>query len=285
MSSRLKSIISTILVAALIGMTVACSPQAASPTAAVQPTETAAIVTLKVSGSGSVTPILSALVDEFHTDNPGYAMEVLQGSDTGDAVRGTVEGVLNFAAMSRLPKESETEQEIEFVQFGTSSTAVYVHPDVGVTELTSAQVTGLFDGSITNWSEVGGADEEVIIYIRDPDESNTVQLRSQFIGEIDFAEAAQLMNSQTDMQNSVQSITGAIGYGTWATVVSNKAKVTSLTIDEIGVDNPTEALTSIMGIGYLKKDKETIQAVIDWLLSANGRAALESVGVQPTTQS
>lgn len=256
----------------------ACAPQ---PTATPQPTDVPPATTLSVSGSGSVTPVLAAIADEFQADNPGYVLEVLPGSDTGDAIRGTVEGVLDFAAMSRLARDSEVEQGIEFVQFGSTATAVMTHPDVGVTELTSEQLTDLFTGEITNWSEVGGADASVIIYVRDPEEGNTVDVREAFIGEAPFVDNAQLMNSQTDMQNAVASVEGALGYGTWATAVANKADVATLTIDGIGIENPSEELGSIMGIGYLADEKEAVQPIIDWLLSEDGQSALQAVGVIP----
>jgi phosphate transport system substrate-binding protein len=251
-----------------------------TPTA--QPTETAPTAeTLSVSGSGSITPVLAAIADEFQADNPGYVLEVLPGSDTGDAVRGTIEGVLSFAAMSRLPRDTEAEQGIEFAQFGGSATAVYTHPDVGVTELTAEQVAGLFTGAITNWSEVGGEDVSVIVYIRDPEEGNTVDIRETFIGDEPFADSAQQMNSQTDMQNVVESVEGAIGYGTWAAVVANDAEVASLTIDGIGTDNAPETMSIIMGVGYLASQQDNVQPLIDWLLSENGQSALEAVGVIP----
>ncbi|MBC7811423.1 MAG: substrate-binding domain-containing protein [Burkholderiales bacterium] len=266
----------TIVAIVAFALMAACAP--AAPTATPVHTE-APQTTLSVSGSGSITPVLTAIADEFQAANPGYVLEVLPGSDTGDAVRGTIEGVLDFAAMSRLPRDTETEQGIQFVQFGSSSTAIMSHPEVGVTELTSEQLTGLFTGTITNWSEVGGIDASVIIYIRDPEEGNTVDIREAFIGEEPFVDTAQLMNSQTDMQNALSSVEGSLGYGTWATAIARDAAVTSVIIDGIGTDNPSEEIRSIMGIGYLADEQVTVQPLIDWLLSENGQTALQNVGV------
>ena len=276
----MKHMIVLMLVITVALVVTGCAQQA-TPTATVPPTEVVEVVTIKVSGSGSITPVLAAISDEFHADNPGYVLDVLPGSNTVDAIRGTISGVLDLAAMGRSPRDAEAEQGIMFVQFGTSSTVVFAHPEAGVSELTSEQLTGLFDGSVTNWSEVGGADKAVIVYIRDPEESNTVQLRTAFIGEAPFAESAQLMNSQTDMQTAVKSIGGAIGYGTWAAVVANEndTAVVPLIIDGIGIDNPLQEVISVMGIGYLADNQEKVQPIIDWLLSENGQAALQSAGV------
>jgi len=256
----------------------ACSPQAEPTPTALPPTE-APKTTLKASGSGSVTPILNAVADQFEAANPSYIIEILPGSGTGGGVRGIDEGILDFAAMSRPPKDGEAEQEVEFVQFGSSFTALMTHPVVGVTELTSEQLTDIFTGEITNWSEVDGDDVEIIIYLRDPEEGNTVDIRDAYINDVEFAESAQVLDSQTDMQNTLSSVEGAIGYGTWATALANEADIVSLTIDGIGVDNTPEDRFSMLGIGYLSDRSDDIQALIDWLLSDDGKTALEDVGV------
>ena len=110
------------------------------------------------------------------------------------------------------------------------------HPGVGVTDLTGEQVMGIFTGAITNWSEVGGPDLEIVVYVRDPEESNTSDIREAFVGENEFVAASQVMTSQTDMQNVLVSVEGAIGYGTWATALANEADVVSLVVDGQGVD-------------------------------------------------
>ncbi len=268
----------TILIALLVSI-VACTPE--QETATVVPTATAPAITLTTSGSGSVTPILAAIADEFEAENPGFVLEVLPGSGTGGGVRGIVEGTLDIAAMSRPANDSEVEQGVEFIPFGHSVTVVIAHPGVGVSDITAEQLIGIFKGEITNWSEVGGNDLSIIVYVRDPAESNTTDIRKTFIGEEPFTSAAQVMTSQTDMQDIVSGIEGAIGYGTWATIVANGTNAMNLVVDGIGVENAPESLTTIMGIGYLTDRAADFQPFIDWLVSDAGQGALQSAGVTP----
>ena len=259
----------------------ACSSEEETPTPT--PTEAVQTVNLVVSGSGSVTGVLAAIADEFEAANPGYVLEVLPGSGTGEGVTGTIDGTFDLAAMSRPARDTEAEAGIEYVQFGTSVTAIMTHPDVGVTELTGEQLKGIFTGTITNWSEVGGADLDIIVYVRDPEEGNTVDLRETFIGEDDFAASAQIMLSQNDLQNVVSSVEGAIGYGTWATALANEADVVSLSVDGMGVDNFPDTMITLMGIGYLTDRKGDVQPFIDWLASEEGQTTLTAIGVVPGT--
>lgn len=273
-----KVIIKFVLSWAII-MLAACSPQADATEIPATNVPAQAVTTFTVTGSGSVTPILSALGAKFEADNPSYALEVLAGTGTSGGVRGVIDGTLDFAAMSREPRDTEAEEGVVFKQFGTSVTAVYTHPDVGVTELTSEQLSDIFAGTITNWSEVGGEDTNIILYIRDPEEGNTVDIREEFIDDVEFAESAQLMTSQTDMQNAVSSIEGAIGYGTWATVIANDVTVTPLTIDGIGIDNTPDAMTTAMGVGYLSDRTDDLQVWLDWLESDTAQSTLQSLSI------
>lgn len=268
-----------------LGLVLSATACGAQTTPTAVPTQTPVVITLTISGSGSVTPVLAALAAPFQADNPGYVLEVLPGSDTGDGVRGTIEGVLDAAAMSRAARDTETAEGITYLQFGTSVTAVYANPATQVTELTQDQLTDIFTGQVTNWSEVGGADLGIVIYVRDPEEGNTVDLRETFLGEeadAPFSDSAQLMNSQTDMQNVVATVDGAVGYGTWASAVANEAKVVNISIDDIGIENAPESMTNVMGIGYLSAREAELQPLVSWLGSTAGQTALQALTIVPS---
>lgn len=274
----MKSLKISILLS-LLFLVAACTAQEES--VSVEPTTAPPTVNLKISGSGSVAPILGSIATEFEADNPEYRLEILPGSGTGGGVKGIIEGALDVASMSRSPKSDEAEQGIDFVKFGNSVTAIMTHPEVSITELTKEQFKDIMMGEITNWSEVGGADLDIIVYVRDPEEGNTIDIRELFIDDTNFAESVQVLDSQTDMQNTLASVEGAIGYGTWATALANNATVTTITIDGISVDNmPVEQLTT-MGIGYLTTRVDDIQPLIDWLISEKGQTVLGTIGVIP----
>lgn len=275
----MKRTIHLTLVVILLMIAAACTSDDEDPTAT--PTEAPApeSITLEVSGSGSVTPILAAIADEFEAANPGYALEVFPGSGTGGGVRGIVDGSLDVAAMSRAANEEEAGQGVQYVPFGSSVTAVITHPDVGIRDLTSEQLTGIFLGQIANWSEVGGPDMPIVVYVRDPEEGNTTDIREAYIGEAEFPESAQVMPSQTDMGNVVSTVEGAIGYGTWAAMLANEADVVSVSVDGIGVDAAPESMVTDMGIGYHSDRADDVQPLVDWLASEAGQTALEAVGI------
>lgn len=273
-----RYIVAIILILAVL---VACTP-AAEPTPTAVPQVDREVLT--ISGSGSITPILSAIRADFENDNMEIALEVLPGSGTGGGVRGLIDEVLDIAAMSREPRDSEAEEGVRFVAFGRSNDAFITHPDVTVTELTAEQVTDIFAGNITNWSEVGGEDQAIIVFVRDPEEGNTVRLREAYLGDIEFPENVTVPGSQTEMQESVSSVEGAIGYGTWATVLANEAQVSPLTIDGLSPNDEDFPANTALGIGYLESHLDDVEPLITWLSSEDGQAALNNIGVLPLSE-
>lgn len=236
-------------------------------------------VTLKVSGSGTVTVVLNTLAPDFEAATPGYKLEFLKSNSTGSGVKGILEGVLDVAAMARAPKDDETAQDIKYFELGLVSQAIVLHPTVvGVTNLTRQQIIDIFSGQITNWSEVGGPDLKIILYVRNADDSSTVQLREVILGETPFPDTAKTLISQEDMIVSVQGTPGAIGIAGWPVVLAVKAKVQTVSIDGVEVSDSAYPMLNTAGIGYLANRQSDVQPLIDWLSSTEGQSAIKALG-------
>jgi len=265
-------------------VTTACS-SAAAESAPSQVTAPKTQVVLKISGSGSTTAVLNAIKPAFEADTAGYRLEVLSGTGTGGGVKGVVQGVLDVAAMARPPQDNEAEQNVEYVEFGQAGQAIITHLDVGVSNLTAAQVEDIFSGEITNWSEVGGPDQRLILYVRDEGDSSTKALRSVFIDDTPFPElVAQVFTSQSDMLAAVAETPGSVGIATWPTALAQGAKVEAVTIDGVAPGNASYEMKSTLGIGFLADRRPDVQALIDWLRSEQGQTALGELDVITTGQ-
>jgi phosphate transport system substrate-binding protein len=229
---------------------------------------------LKISGSGSATAILNAVAPAFEADTSGYYVEVLSGSGTGGGVKGIVDGVLDVAGMARPPKPKEAEQDVAYVQFGESGVAILTHLDVNITNLSADQVKAIFSGEITNWSEVGGANQPIILYVRDEDDSSTKAIRDFVLDDAVFPETAQVFTSQGDMLIAVAGTPNSIGLGTWATARAKDAQVKAIAIDGVAPKDSAYPMTTTLGIGYLKNRQTDVRPLADWLLSEEGQMKL-----------
>lgn len=275
-SSVPAAFIAICCLALLVG---ACAPGAPAATPTSAATETPK-VTLTASGSGSVAGLLTDVKGAFEADTPGYTLNVLSGSGTGGGVKGVVEGVLDIAAMARGPKEDETSQGLQYISFGSTNVTIMVHPEVEVSDLTQDQVKAIFMGEVTNWSEVGGQDLAIIVYLRDEDESATIQLRKDIFGETPFPDTvAGVLPLSDDMLTAVEGTPGSIGFGNWIATVGSDKKVKTVTLDGYAPDVADYPVATALGIGFVEGRQEAVQPLIDWLGSEAGQAALGKLGV------
>ena len=110
-------------------------------------------VTVTVSGSSSVTPVMQVLKEEYEALNPDVTIE-LQQSDSTTGVNDAIAGTSDIGMASRALKDSELEQGVVGTVIANDGIAVIVNNENTVTGLTSEQVKGIYMGELTNWSEV-----------------------------------------------------------------------------------------------------------------------------------
>ncbi len=258
-----------------------CSAAAATESPAEVAAPQAQVV-LKVSGSGGTTPIVAALAPIFEAATPGYRIEPLTGSGTGGGVKGVLSGGLDVAAMGRAPKEEEAAQ-LEFYSFGYGSEIPVAHGDIAISDLTSAQLTAIFAGEITNWSEVGGPDQPIIVYTRRSDSTHTKMIREAFFGEASFIETAQALPGMGDMISAVEGTPGSIGYVNWPTAVAKESYLTPIAVNGLTFDASAYSAKLEIGIAYLPDREADVQPLLEWLDSEQGQSMLREFGVVSTS--
>jgi phosphate transport system substrate-binding protein len=240
------------------------------------------LVTLKASGSGTITTVLESLAPAFEAARAGYKLKVLPGNSTGIGVTGILDGALDVAAMARVPSAEETAKNIQYFEMGLVGQAIIVHPSVtNITNLSRQQITGIFSGKFTNWSDVGGPDLKIVIYIRNADDSSMKGLRKAILGETPTPDTAKTLTSQEDMLVSVKGTPGAIGIAAWVAVLATKTKVQMVAVDGAKPNDSSYPMLGSSGIGYLTDRKSDIQPLIDWLSSTKGQAELLQLGFVP----
>ena len=138
-------------------------------TLCIQPVMAQSIV---VDGSTTVGPIAKAFAEYFMALNPDINVTVSE-SGSGNGAKGLVNKTCDVAAMSRPMKDSEFGaaagkgiQPVAHV-VALDGLPLLVHPANSVDNLTVEQVRAIFKGEITNWSEVGGPNRDIVTISRD----------------------------------------------------------------------------------------------------------------------
>ena len=161
-----------LLLAAIMVLTVAIS--ACAPAAIEAPAAEAAEdveleeQTLSIAGSTTVLPIAEKAAEAFMDANPNIVVEVAGGgSSTG--VTSVGESTVDIGNASRAIKDSEFEQfpDLQVFTIAYDGIAIVTHQDISLLNLEVEDVRAIFAGEITNYSEVGGPDAEIVVVSRE----------------------------------------------------------------------------------------------------------------------
>ena len=239
----------------------------------------------RVVGTGDGMDVLTALGAAYTADNPGSIVVIPPsiGSGGGIAAVGSEKEILGRIARPLSP----TERELGLVAtpvFRLSS-AIYVHPSVGITGLTSEQLKDIYAGQITNWSEVGGSDLRIKVVRREEADSTLLVLRQSMPGwaQLEITERSKMALTTQESIETVRKVRGAIGFGPFTKLLEPETRV--LTIDG---KHPTDPhYPSAVTVSYIhKKTTVTPEAltIIDYARSEKAGALLQAMGAVPVAE-
>ncbi|QCJ43477.1 phosphate ABC transporter substrate-binding protein [Bacillus sp. S3] len=190
---------------------------------------------LSISGSSAMQPLVAAAAEEFMAENPKVDIQV-QAGGSGTGLSQVAEGSVQIGNSDVFAEEKEgipADQLVDHKVAVVGMTAA-VNPKVGIKDIKKDDLIKVFTGKITNWKELGGADQKIVLVNR-PDSSGTRAIFNKFA--LDGATPAEGITE--DSSNTVKKIIneteGAIGYLAFSYFTDDS--VTPLAID--GVE-PTE---------------------------------------------
>jgi phosphate transport system substrate-binding protein len=244
--------------------------------------------TITAAGSSALKPLVDEAADAFSEANPDVSITVDAGG-SGEGLKQVSEGTVTIGnsdveASEKL--DASAAEELVDHQVCVVTMAPIVNKDVtesGVTDLTKDQLIKIFTGEITNWSEVGGADEDIVLVTR-PTSSGTRATFQKYA--LDGNEEASNASMETDdsgvLLQNVQDTKGAIGYVALSYLVDND-DVDTLSID--GVEPTLENTYSgdwkvwTFEHMYTKGDAdEANQAFIDYIMGEKFGKKMEKLG-------
>ena len=234
-------------------------------------------------GSTSMEKVIGALKETFEGENAGVEVTYNPtGSSSG--ITAVAEGRCDIGLSSRNLKDSEKEQGLVGTVLAYDGIAVIVNPENTVEDLTVEQIAAIYTGEITNWSEVGGIDAEIVLIGRDAS-SGTRSGFEEIVGVEDASLYRQELTSNGDVLTTVASNPGAIGYASVATV---KDTVKTLKVNGVAPTNDSvkDGSYAIQRPFVLITKEgtaltETAQAFFDFITSEAAREVITAAGVVP----
>jgi len=169
--------------------------------------------TLKVTGSTTVLPVAQAAADAFGMDHATADIQVT-GGGSSVGVQSIGEGTADIGMSSRdLKAEEQTRYpDLVVTTIANDGIGVIVHPENTVSGLTIAQVREIYAGNTTNWKEVGGPDEVIVVVGRDSASGTREFFFETVMKKQNFIPTQLEKNSNGAVKQTVTQTPGAIGY-------------------------------------------------------------------------
>jgi phosphate transport system substrate-binding protein len=164
---------------------------------------------LTMTGSSSVAPLVSEIARRFETKHPGVRIDV----QTGGSTRGLTDARAGRADIG-MASRAMTAEEADLIAYpiAVDGIACIVHRSNPVTMLSKEQVTGIFSGTITNWSAVGGPDRRIVVVNKAAGRSTLELFLHHFALKADQIKAEVVIGDNAQGIKTVAGSADAIGY-------------------------------------------------------------------------
>ena len=172
--------------------------------------------TVSTDGSTSMEKVIGALGEAFEAENSGTTF-TYNPTGSGSGITAVLEGRCDIGLSSRALKDDEKAQGLTETVLAYDGIAIIVNPENTVEDLTVEQIASIYTGEVTNWSEVGGADGEIVLIGREAG-SGTRDGFESITGTKDACKYRQELTSTGDVITTVANNPNAIGYTSLASV-------------------------------------------------------------------
>jgi phosphate transport system substrate-binding protein len=193
---------------------------------------------ITIKGSDTMVHLVSNWAEEFMKSHPDIEVGVT-GGGSGTGIAALINGTTEICAASREMKEKEKEQAgakghtPKEVIVARDGIAIVVNPKNPVSELDIQQLSQIFTGALTNWNQIGGGKEEILVFSRESSSGTYVFFQEHVLKNKDYTPKAKLMSATSAIIESVSTDKGAIGYVGlgYALAAKDKVKIVSVKAD------------------------------------------------------
>ncbi|MCR5785718.1 MAG: phosphate ABC transporter substrate-binding protein [Eubacterium sp.] len=238
--------------------------------------------TLALAGSTSMEKLCEALSEGFMEKYPGVTVTVeYTGSSAG--IESLVQGSVDIGDASRNLEDGELESGAVENIVAIDGIAVITNTENTVENLTKDQLISIYTGEITNWSELGGSDEAIVVIGREAG-SGTRGAFEELLEIEDVCAYAQELDSTGAVLAKVASTPGSIGYVSLDAVDESVLSMTldgvAATEENIVAGDYTLSRPFVMAtMGEITEQNEVVQAWFEYINSEEGSEVVSGVGL------
>lgn len=204
-----------------------CSDQA-------KPEGIEAAVSIQVAASEAAMPLVGVLAEEARKTTPPLELNLLPPSHSGGALAAVLTADADMAVLTRQPRDDEMTDDLVYMQLARDGLVFATHPGTGVADLSSSDLQAIYAGEVTNWSQLGGRNVQIVVLDRPEHSSPKFVLRNTVFGpDLVITSNASELERPGMMDISLATIPGTIGYTSLGGAISGDLQINILALDGV----------------------------------------------------
>lgn len=254
-----------------------------------------------VDGAAAVFPVYSAFVNATYPQTVELYDGTFEYNNTVGGYMFLAEKQTDiffgaYPSDDQIAYAAEMRTEFEYTPIGSEAFVFFVHKDNPIDSLTVEQIQGIYSGEITNWKEVGGANEKIVAFQRNKGSGSQSMLNrfmdGKAIMKAPSEQVIDLMSGIIERVSDYKSTTASIGFS-FRYYVEGIIQNPDIKIISIGGVAPTienikngsyPVTTPLYAVTYKGNKNKNVHRLIEWILSEEGQEIIEKTGYAGVTK-
>ena len=235
--------------------------------------------TITAVGSTALQPLAEAAAEQFMEENSGVQITV-QGGGSGTGITQIVQGAVQIGNSDVFAEEKvENPDDVDKIKDNkvcVVGMGPVVNPDVTIDDITLEDLAKIFTGEVTNWSEVGGADEDIVVINRQSGSGTRSVFEAAVFTDGQEAGTFQEQDSSGTVVQMVSQTPGAISYLAFSYFSDD---VKALSVDGVApeaanVEDNSWVIWAYEHMYTAAQPDEATQAFIDYMMGDEVQGSL-----------
>ena len=224
-------------------------------------------VTISISGSTSVGPLMEKIQEKYEEENNNITLEIQQNG-SGAGIKDVISGISEIGMSSRELKDEE-KTSVQGTTVAYDGIALLVNPENTVKNISLEDVKKIYTGEITNWKDLGGDDSPIVVVSRE-EGSGTRDAFQEIVGyeSEELTKDATISDGSGAVKTTVAGNENAIGFASFEYIDN--------TVSALSVDN-VEPTAENVKAGEYKISRPFLLVTKEDTLTENGKALIDFV--------
>jgi len=248
---------------------------------------------ITIKGSDTMVILAQKWAEVYMKSHPEVMIQVT-GGGSGTGISALINGATDICNSSRPLKISEMEKlKVRYNTMGIEipcakdGITIFLHASNPVNELSLKQLSDIYQGKVTNWSQVGGIDAPIKLYGRE-NSSGTYVFFMENVVKGDYASSCQTLPGTAAVVNAVSKDKYGIGYGgaAYATGVKHcrvkkNEKSPAYEPSSENIKSGVYPISRYLYMYMANRPTGEIKAYVDWILGPEGQKLVQETGYFP----